>query len=185
MPRLSRIITRTGDDGTTGLAGGDRVSKASARIHAMGSIDELNSVIGVLLTLELPERVTLSLLAIQHDLFDLGGELAMPGHALVAETALLRLEQTAAEWNEHLPPLREFILPGGSVQAAWAHIARATARRAERDMVALAESDATITATSRHYLNRLSDLLFIMARELNHVAGRTDVFWRKGASANE
>lgn len=183
MPRLSRIITRTGDDGSTGLAGGDRVSKSSLRIQAMGSVDELNSFIGVLLTLQLPPAVTTTLLAIQHDLFDLGGELAMPGYELVKEEALLRLEQTASDWNENLPPLREFILPGGSVQAAWAHVARATARRAERDMVALGESGDAVTATSRHYLNRLSDLLFILARELNRINDQTDVFWRKDTAA--
>lgn len=179
MPRLSKIITRTGDDGTTGLAFGDRVGKDSLRIQAMGSVDELNSFIGVLLNETLPDEVRQSLLMIQHDLFDIGGELAMPWHAIVAESALLQLENQAQIWNENLPPLKEFILPGGSSQAAWAHVARATSRRAERDLVALANSGEAVTENSRRYLNRLSDLLFILARELNRVAGQTDVFWRK------
>lgn len=180
MPRLSRIVTRTGDDGTTGLAGGERVSKASARIVAMGSVDEVNSFLGVLLTLGLPPDVRTCLLAIQNDLFDLGGELAMPGHQLVKDEAVVRLETTAARWNEHLPPLREFILPGGSAASAWAHVARATARRAERDVVHLAQQpDENVSETARQYLNRLSDLLFILARELNYSSNVSDVFWRK------
>lgn len=180
MPRLTRIITRTGDDGSTGLAGGERISKASPRIQAMGSIDELNSFIGLLLTQPLDDDIRRTLLAIQHDLFDLGGELAMPGHDLVSEDALLRLEQAAADWNELLPPLREFILPGGSVAASWAHVARATARRAERDMVALAGSGEKVSSIGPRYLNRLSDLLFILARELNRRGGHSDTFWRRG-----
>lgn len=179
MPRLTRIITRTGDDGSTGLAFGDRVSKASLRIQAMGSVDELNSFIGLLLVESLPEAIRALLLTIQHDLFDIGGELAMPEHSIVTEEALLYLEEQATLLNRELPALKEFILPGGSPQSAWTHIARATARRAERDLVALAESGEVITENSRRYLNRLSDLLFILARELNRVAGQTDVFWRK------
>lgn len=179
MPRLTRIITRTGDDGSTGLAFGDRVSKASLRIQAMGSVDELNSFIGLLLVESLPESIRALLLTIQHDLFDIGGELAMPEHSIVTEEALLYLEEQATLLNRELPALKEFILPGGSPQSAWTHIARATARRAERDLVALAESGEVVTENSRRYLNRLSDLLFILARELNRVAGQTDVFWRK------
>lgn len=185
MPRLTRIITRTGDDGSTGLAFGDRVSKASLRIQAMGSVDELNSFIGLLLVESLPEAIRALLLTIQHDLFDIGGELAMPEHSIVTEEALLYLEEQATLLNRELPPLKEFILPGGSPQAAWTHIARATARRAERDLVALAESGEVITENSRRYLNRLSDLLFILARELNRVAGQTDVFWRKENQPNK
>lgn len=185
MPRLTRIITRTGDDGSTGLAFGDRVSKASLRIQAMGSVDELNSFIGLLLVESLPEAIRTLLLKVQHDLFDIGGELAMPEHSIVTEEALLYLEEQATLLNRELPPLKEFILPGGSPQAAWTHIARATARRAERDLVALVESGEVITENSRRYLNRLSDLLFILARELNRVAGQTDVFWRKENQSNK
>jgi cob(I)alamin adenosyltransferase len=176
--RLSKITTRTGDAGETGLADGSRVAKDSPRIAALGEVDELNSVLGVLAAEALPAEVRAALLDIQHDLFDLGGELAIPGQALLADAHVGRLEQLTERFNADLAPLKEFILPGGSRPAALAHLARTVCRRAERALVALARTDA-VTRTARVYLNRLSDLLFVLGRTLNRAAGGTDVLWRR------
>jgi cob(I)alamin adenosyltransferase len=175
--RLSKIVTRTGDAGTTGLGDGSRVAKDAPRIAAIGTVDELNSTLGVLLAEELPPAVRDCLLQVQHDLFDLGGELSIPGHVAVGEAHVTRLEEAVESFNADLEPLREFILPGGTRPAALAHVARTVCRRAERDIVTLAASDA-VSDPTRRYLNRLSDLLFVMARTLNRVAGRPDVLWR-------
>jgi cob(I)alamin adenosyltransferase len=175
---LSKIVTRTGDAGTTGLGDGSRVDKDSARIEAIGSVDELNSTIGVLLAESLPEPVAACLVAVQHDLFDLGGELSIPGYAAMTDAQVERLESDVERFNADLAPLKEFILPGGDRAAALAHVARTVCRRAERVLVAAAATDA-ITPTSRVYLNRLSDLLFVLARTLNRAAGRPDVLWQK------
>jgi cob(I)alamin adenosyltransferase len=176
--RLSKITTRTGDAGDTGLADGSRVAKDSPRITALGEVDELNSALGVLLAETLPADVRAALLDIQHDLFDLGGELAIPGQALLAEAHVGRLEQLTERFNADLAPLKEFILPGGSRPAALAHLARTICRRAERAVVALARTDA-VTKAARVYLNRLSDLLFVLGRTLNRAAGGADVLWRR------
>jgi len=176
--RLSKIYTRTGDAGTTGLADGSRVSKDSTRIAALGELDELNSVVGLLLTEELPEDIRTLLTGIQHDLFDLGGEMAIPGSALLNERSVGELEAAIDRWNAELEPLKEFILPGGTRAAALAHLARGVCRRAERQLVAVAATEA-VSETGRKYVNRLSDLLFVLGRTLNRVAGRDDVLWRK------
>jgi cob(I)alamin adenosyltransferase len=176
--RLSKIYTRTGDAGTTGLADGSRVAKDSPRITALGDLDELNSVVGLLLTEDLPEDIRLLLTGIQHDLFDLGGEMAIPGSALLNEKSVGELETAIDRYNETLGPLKEFILPGGTRAAALAHLARAVCRRAERRLVAVAASEA-ISETGRKYANRLSDLLFVLGRSLNRTAGRGDVLWQK------
>ncbi|WP_213297475.1 cob(I)yrinic acid a,c-diamide adenosyltransferase [Paraburkholderia sacchari] len=200
--RLSKIVTRTGDDGTTGLGDGSRVRKDDARIAAIGEVDELNSHIGVLLCETLPDDVRAALTAIQHDLFDLGGELCMPGHTIVTDAHLERLDGWLAEYNATLPPLKEFILPGGSRAAALAHVCRTVCRRAERMIVALgAAQDASaaggtggagelavpLAQTPRRYVNRLSDLMFVLARVLNRAAGGADVLWRhdRGAASGE
>jgi cob(I)alamin adenosyltransferase len=177
---LSKIVTRTGDAGTTGLGDGSRVAKDSARIEAIGSVDELNSAIGVLLAESLPGPVDACLVAVQHDLFDLGGELSIPGFESVTDAHVQRLEADVERFNGDLPPLKEFILPGGTRPAALAHVARTVCRRAERALVAAAATEA-ITQTSRIYLNRLSDLLFVLARTLNKAESRPDVLWRKKA----
>ena len=180
--RLSKIITRTGDAGTTGLGDGSRVGKDSLRIDAMGEVDELNSMLGVLLAEALPESVSEVLLGIQNDLFDLGGELCCPGMTMVTETHVLRLEQQVEDFNADLSRLKEFILPGGTRPAALAHLARTVARRAERSVVRLAASEP-VADNLRRYLNRLSDLLFVLGRHLNCAGGRGDVLWvqRKNA----
>jgi cob(I)alamin adenosyltransferase len=175
--RLSKITTRTGDAGETGLGDGSRVPKDSPRVRALGDIDELNSAIGVLLAEELPPELRDALGEIQHDLFDLGGELSIPGHALLGDAHVARLEARLEAWNAGLPPLKEFILPGGTRAAALAHLARTVCRRAERGVVALGKKDKISTHT-RRYVNRLSDLLFVAARILNRHAGRSDVQWR-------
>ncbi len=175
--RLSRIVTRTGDAGTTGLADGRRVSKHDRRIATLGEVDELNSHLGLLLTEELPEQVQSLLIAIQNDLFDLGGELALPDHPQVDASHVLRLDEAIAELNAQLPPLKEFVLPGGSRAAALAHVCRTVCRRAERSLVALAECEP-LSPYLGQYLNRLSDLLFILARQLNRAAGRAEPTWR-------
>ncbi len=177
--RLSKIVTRTGDDGSTGLSSGDRVGKNHRRIAAMGDVDELNSAIGVLLAEELPQAVRSALTGIQHDLFDLGGELSLPGHALVGETHLQRIDGLIANFNGELPPLREFVLPGGTRAAALAHVARTVCRRAERTLVALA-TEESVGPLPVQYLNRLSDLLFVLARVCNRAGGRGDVLWQQG-----
>jgi cob(I)alamin adenosyltransferase len=181
MPRLSKITTRTGDAGETGLGDGARVPKDSARIHALGDIDELNSALGLVLAEELPEAVRAVLLEAQHDLFDLGGELSIPGHQLLREGQVASLEQALEAWNADLPALKEFILPGGSRAAAMAHLARTICRRAERSVVRLAQAEKAggqVSMEARRYLNRLSDLLFVAGRVLNRHAGRGDVQWR-------
>ena len=179
--RLSQIATRTGDDGTTGLGDGSRVAKDHLRIHAMGEVDELNSSLGVLLAEPLPDAVRELLVVIQHELFNLGGELSIPGFALLKDAAVLHLDQALAEHNAALPRLKEFILPAGTRSAALAHVARTVARRAERSVVALAATEA-VRPAPRHYLNRLSDLLFVLARVLNRAnldgLGGDDVYWR-------
>jgi cob(I)alamin adenosyltransferase len=180
--RLSKIYTRTGDAGTTGLGDGSRVGKDAPRIAAMGDVDELNAIVGLLLCEELPEEVRTLLTGVQHDLFDLGGELSVPGGAFLKDTQPGRLEAAIDRYNADLEPLREFILPGGTRAAALTHHARTVCRRAERAVVALAHAEA-VSAAARQYLNRLSDLLFVLARWLNKQAGSGDVLWRKGANA--
>jgi cob(I)alamin adenosyltransferase len=179
--RLTHIATRTGDDGSTGLGDGSRVAKDHLRVVAMGDVDELNSQLGVLLAEPLPADVRDLLVVIQHELFNLGGELSIPGFELVKNEAVLRLDEALAHYNAQLPRLAEFILPAGSRSAALAHVARTVARRAERALVALAAGEAVNTAP-RQYLNRLSDLLFVLARVLNRAnldgLGGDDVYWR-------
>jgi cob(I)alamin adenosyltransferase len=177
--RLSKIYTRTGDDGTTGLGDGARIDKDAPRMEAIGSIDELNSLVGMLIA-ELPAEDALlaPLTRIQHHLFDLGGELSIPGYALVKAEHVTALEHTLDELNAPLPPLKNFILPGGSRAAAVCHLARAVCRRAERNMVTLAR-DAAVNTSGRHYLNRLSDLLFVMARLLARRDGGQEVLWQQ------
>ena len=176
--RLSKIVTRTGDDGTTGLGDGSRVDKDAARIHAIGDVDELNSQLGVLLCEDLPAEVRQQLIAIQHDLFDLGGELCIPGYRLITETHVAQLDALLTQHNADLPPLKEFILPAGARAAAQSHVCRTVCRRAERSVVALGKSEA-LHPGPRLYLNRLSDLLFVLARVLNRYAGTGDVLWEK------
>ena len=180
--RLSKIYTRTGDAGTTGLGDGSRTAKNSPRIAALGDVDELNSLIGVILSETLPEDIRELLVGIQHDLFDLGGELCIPGSALLKATQPARLETAIDRYNEELGPLKEFILPGGTRAAALTHLARTVCRRAERLTVALA-ADEPVSDTVRQYLNRLSDLLFVLGRWLNKAAGGGDVLWQKGKNA--
>ena len=175
--RLSKIYTRTGDDGTTGLGDGSRLDKDDLRIEAIGAIDELNSTIGYLLTCELPGTVRSSLTDIQHVLFDIGGELSIPGASISKTEQVEQLERTLDELNAGLPALKEFILPGGSGAAAACHVARSVCRRAERRTCSLGKQ-ASINPVSLEYLNRLSDLLFVMARHLNKQAGKPDVFWK-------
>lgn len=175
--RLTKIATRTGDDGSTGLGDGSRTLKDSPRIEALGDVDELNSALGVLLAETLPADVRDVLVAIQHALFDLGGELSIPGHALVGEAAVARLDEWLAHYNAALPALQEFILPGGSRASALAHVARTVCRRAERAVVKLAAMES-VGDPARLYLNRLSDLLFVLARVLNRAAGVGDVQWQ-------
>lgn len=180
--RLTKIYTRTGDEGTTGLGDGSRINKASLRIAALGDIDELNSLLGVLLCEELPAEVTDLLTGVQHDLFDLGGEMSIPGATLLKTTQPARLEAAIDKYNADLAPLKEFILPAGTRAAAMTHLARCVCRRAERSVVALASEDS-VSETSRTYLNRLSDLLFVLGRWLNKTGGGGDVLWQKGKHA--
>ena len=175
--RLSKITTRTGDAGDTGLGDGARVAKDSARIAALGDIDELNSAIGVVLAEEMPADMKAALEAVQQDLLDLGGEVSIPGHSLLKEERVAALEAERERWNAALPPLKEFILPGGSRAAAAAHLARTVCRRAERTLVALGRREPVGDA-ARRYLNRLSDLLFVAGRSLNRAAGGGDVQWK-------
>lgn len=176
--RLSKIYTRTGDKGSTGLGGGVRVDKDHARVEAFGTVDELNSVIGMLLACELPDAIRAVLDDVQNDLFDVGSELAQPGRELIPAAYVERLEQVLDGFNADLPPLKEFILPGGGVAAAHCHLARTVCRRAERRVVTLARSE-TINNDSLRYLNRLSDLLFVLARVLAR-ADRGEVLWQPG-----
>jgi len=175
--RLSKIVTRTGDDGSTGLADGSRIAKDSARIHAIGNVDELNSQIGVLLAETLPLEIKRTLLLVQNDLFDLGGSLALPV-APFGKDKLSRLDAAIAHFNADLPPLKEFILPGGTRAAALCHVARTVARRAERDLVALTHAD-TVPEHALSYLNRLSDLLFVLCRVLNRAAEQVETMWAR------
>jgi cob(I)alamin adenosyltransferase len=177
--RLSKIYTRTGDTGTTGLGDGSRVPKDSLRIHALGDVDELNSTLGLLLCEDLPAPTREALLGIQHDLFDLGGELCIPGFNNVTQAQVKRLEDLLDAYNADLPPLKDFILPGGARSASVAHLARTVCRRAERSVVALAGAEA-VSDLVRQYLNRLSDLLFVLGRVLNRFAGGSDVLWQQG-----
>ena len=188
--RLSQIATRTGDDGTTGLGDGTRVSKSHGRIAAMGEVDELNSHLGVLLAEPLPEDVRELLVTIQHELFNLGGELSIPGYTLLKDDAVAALDAALAHYNAKLPRLMEFILPAGTRSASLAHVARAVSRRAERAVVTLADSAGsgeTINPAPRLFLNRLSDLLFVLARVLNRAnldgLGGDDVYWHSARLA--
>ena len=175
--RLSKIYTRTGDQGTTGLGDGSRVKKDDARIEAIGAVDELNAAIGLLATEEIPEDIQTLLVDIQHTLFDLGGELSIPGHNMVLEQQVTYLEENLDALNEQLPPLKEFILPGGCKAAATCHLARSICRRAERRLFSLANS-SQVSSTSSQYINRLSDLLFVMARHLNKHNNTAEALWR-------
>ena len=184
--RLTQIATRTGDNGTTGLGDNTRVSKDSLRVHAMGDVDELNSCIGVLLCEDMPQGVRELLVDIQHQLFNLGGELSIPGFELLKAEAVLALDDALAQHNETLPRLQEFILPAGTRAASLAHVCRTVARRAERAVVAL-EGHETLKDTPRQYLNRLSDLMFVLSRVLNrHRTDGTvgdDVYWKSARLA--
>ncbi len=180
--RLSKIVTRTGDAGTTGLGDGSRTTKDSLRIDAIGEVDELNSGLGVLLCEDLPAAVRSALLDVQNDLFDLGGELCLPGMNIIKDAQVARLEELADEFNTDLPMLKEFILPGGTRAAALAHLSRTVCRRAERSMVRLHAAEP-LSEPARRYINRLSDLLFILGRVLNRAGGRGDVLWQKGKNA--
>ena len=180
--RLSKIVTRTGDKGETGLGDGSRIGKDSLRVHALGEVDELNSMLGVLLAEELPAAVRSALESIQHDLFDLGGELCLPGMEVMKMEQVERLEAIVEEYNATMPMLKEFILPGGTRPAALAHLARTVCRRAERAVVSLGHQDK-VGDGPRQYLNRLSDLLFVLGRVLNRAGGRGDVLWVKGKNA--
>lgn len=180
--RLSKIYTRTGDAGTTGLGDGNRVSKNSLRIHSLGEVDELNACVGLLLNETLPEDVRTLLVDVQHDLFDLGGEVCIPGMSMISGKQVEKLEAALDGWNESLSPLKDFILPGGSRAAAQAHHCRTVCRRAERMLVGLAQEEA-VNDGPRQYLNRLSDLFFVLGRHLNKVDGHGDVLWQKGKNA--
>ena len=175
--RLSQIATRTGDNGTTGLGDNTRVSKDSRRVPAMGDVDELNSNIGVLLCEDMPADVHDVLVEVQHQLFNLGGELSIPGFELLKPEALLQLDEALETYNAQLPRLAEFILPAGNRAASLAHVCRTVARRAERAVVALGQQDA-LKDTPRQYLNRLSDLMFVLSRVLNRMNGGDDVYWK-------
>ena len=179
--RLSKITTRIGDDGSTGLGDGSRVSKDCERVEALGAVDELNSSIGMLLTETLPDDVRELLLDIQHSLFDLGGELSIPDYELLSSTDVSRLEERLEGYNENLSPLKDFILPGGTKAAALCHSARGICRRAERRVVSLSNTNKT-SPLAHQYLNRLSDLLFVLARHLNHCDQTEDVIWQRDRS---
>lgn len=186
--RLSQIATRTGDDGSTGLGDGTRVPKDHLRVQAMGDVDELNSQLGVLLCEPLPDEVRSLLVTVQHELFNLGGELSIPGYTLVKAEAVSHLDDALARFNADLPRLKEFILPAGTRSAALAHVGRSVARRAERAVVALGAQEP-VNEAPRQYLNRLSDLLFVLARVLNRAnldgLGGDDVYWRSERLARQ
>jgi cob(I)alamin adenosyltransferase len=177
--RLTKIVTRTGDDGTTGLGDGRRVRKDAPRIQALGELDELNSALGCVLAEELPAELRAPLDAVQNDLFDLGGEVGIPGRTAMQPAHVAALERAIEALNATLPPLREFILPGGTRAASACQLARATCRRAERALVALAAHES-VSPAALQYLNRLSDLLFVAARAANRAAGRAEAQWRPG-----
>jgi len=174
--RLSKIYTRTGDDGSTGLGDGARVGKDSLRVAAYGTVDEANSTIGLLLAADVPDDIRSLLTTVQHQLFDLGGELCIPGHAAIEDADIERLEQQLDHYNDDLPPLKDFILPGGGEAAARCHVARTVVRRAERESVALARVE-NVRPQAVRYLNRLSDLLFVLARVLARASGHGEVLW--------
>ncbi|MEK6806044.1 MAG: cob(I)yrinic acid a,c-diamide adenosyltransferase [Pseudomonadota bacterium] len=176
--RLSKIVTRTGDAGTTGLANNTRVVKTDARIAALGEVDELNCQIGVLLSLKPPRAIAAALSRVQNELFDLGGELSLPGVTMVNDAHLAKLEADAQAFNKKLPPLKEFVLPGGSPAAAAAHLARAVCRRAERALWTL-HAQSPLNPNAPRYLNRLSDLLFIVARTLARASKGGEVMWKR------
>ena len=182
--RISKIYTRTGDAGQTGLGDGRRVQKSDLRIHAIGEIDETNATLGLLLSERLSADVRALLTDIQHDLFDLGGEVCIPGMSMITAQQVERLEKAIDHYNAGLEPLKDFILPGGSRAAALVHHARTVCRRTERTLVALAQAE-TVGDAARQYLNRLSDLLFVLGRILNRAAGREDVLWQKRKNAGE
>lgn len=175
--RLSKIYTRTGDDGSTGLGDGSRVDKDCARVAAYGTVDELNSLIGVVLACALPDAVRGLLVGVQHQLFDLGGELCIPGHAAIEDADVVGLEQRLDAFNADLPPLKDFILPGGGMAAAQCHVARSVCRRSERLLVSLTRAEPVRPQAIR-YLNRLSDLLFVIARVLARDSGAGEVLWQ-------
>ena len=174
--RLSSIYKKTGDDGTTGLGDGERIDKSSIRIEVMGSVDELNSLFGVLESIGVSDDISGYVLNIQHRLFDIGGEIAIPGNAVIAPEIVERLEELIDTYNEDLPALKEFILPGGSVAASICHLARSVCRRVERNLVTMSRTEYVNPETLR-YINRLSDLLFVLARTLNQGEGGKEVFW--------
>lgn len=174
--RLSKIYTKTGDRGETGLGDGTRVAKDDPRVAGYGEVDELNSILGLLLSYQLPSRIAGELTEVQHDLFDLGGELSIPGHSLLQEERVSSLERVLDDLNQGLEPLEEFLLPGGTRAAAVCHVARAVCRRAERCLVTLSRTQE-ISLVPIAYLNRLSDLLFVMARSINRASGREDALW--------
>jgi cob(I)alamin adenosyltransferase len=175
--RLSKIYTRTGDDGTTGLGDGSRINKDSLRVEAMGDVDELNSVIGLMMTEAVPSMLISPLTQIQHDLFNVGGEICIPGYVILQQSRIKDLEDLIDQLNENLTPLKEFILPGGTKTAAYCHLARTVCRRAERKLIELHRNEK-VTDISLQYLNRLSDLLFVMCRTINKEAGVSDVLWK-------
>jgi cob(I)alamin adenosyltransferase len=175
--RLSKIATRTGDNGTTGLGDGSRTEKDSARIASLGDVDELNSFVGLLLCEDMPAELREELITIQHDLFDLGGELCIPGYQMITDEHVARLDGLLEKYNADLPVLKEFILPAGSRAASIAHVCRTVCRRAERSIVTLGK-DEKINEHPRQYVNRLSDLMFVLARVLNRFAGGSDVLWQ-------
>ena len=181
--RLSKIYTRTGDDGTTGLGDGTRADKDCERIEAIGAVDELNSAVGVILTCELPESIRQSLTQIQHELFDLGGELSIPGYNLIKLEHVDNLEELLDALNKDLSPLKEFILPGGTPAAANCHLARSICRRAERRLITLSRYE-DVSDIALMYMNRLSDLLFVMARSINKQQGGGDVLWQSTRTSN-
>ncbi len=176
--RLTKIYTRTGDDGTTGLGDGSRIAKDDVRVEAMGAVDELNNALGLLLTEAVPADIDALLREVQHTLFDIGGELSLPERSLISAEQVTALEQALDRYNADLAPLKDFILPGGSRSAALGHVARSICRRAERRTVTLARG-ATVNDSTLRYLNRLSDLLFVLARSLNSAAGVADVLWQR------
>ena len=174
--RLSKIYTRTGDDGSTGLGDGSRVSKTTTRVEAMGNSDELNCIIGILMTEPLPGTLSETMTRVQHTLFDIGGELSIPSSSLVTQNQVTDLESRLDELNEDLPPLKDFVLPGGSHQAAVCHLARSVCRRLERSLFAVSDGHP-VSPISLQYVNRLSDLLFVIARALNRTSGAAVVLW--------
>jgi cob(I)alamin adenosyltransferase len=175
--RLSKIYTRTGDNGTTGLGDGSRINKDSLRVEAMGDVDELNSMIGLMMTEVVPAFLSNILTQIQHDLFNVGGEICIPNYVILKQSRINELENTIDELNSQLTPLKEFILPGGTKAAAYCHLARTICRRAERKLVELHRNEK-VTDISLQYLNRLSDLLFVMCRVINKETGVSDVLWK-------